>query len=289
MAADMAIPRFVDLPLAPDAPPHSSWGVFGRDDQRGTLNFLNDKRRLEAARLIRRGRSFNLDLPLGLPYPPMFASRTAHRHTVLHRPGSFGRDDVLDNFHLQGSTQWDALKHISHPTYGFYNWADDASITTNLARLGVQNYAEEGIVGRGVVLDAARYFEGRGAPLQPDAQRGITADELDEVARAQGVEVQPGDIVLLRTGVARLIYAEGEHPETAVRPYPGGPGLAAEDASLAWLWDHQVAAIASDNLTVEEFPMARDSLHRRGIALLGMVFCELFDFEALADDCAADG
>src|SRR5262245_29119676 len=91
----MAIPRFADLPVVPDAPPHSSWGVFGRDDQRGTLNFLTDQRRLEAARLIRRGRTFSLDLPLNLPYPPMFASRTALRHTVLHRPGTFGRDDVL--------------------------------------------------------------------------------------------------------------------------------------------------------------------------------------------------
>ncbi len=285
----MPIPRFSELPIVADAPPHSSWGVFGRDDQRGTLNFLTDERRLAASKLIRAGRAFNLDLPLGLPYPPMFASRTAHRHTVLHRPGSFGRDDVLDNFHLQGSTQWDALKHISHPEYGFYNWADDASINAELARLGVQNYAAEGIVGRGVLLDAARYFEGHGAPLQPDAHRAITADELDAVARAQGVEVQPGDIVLLRTGVARLIYAEAEDPDTAARPYPGGPGLAAEAGSLAWLWDHQVAAIASDNLTVEAFPMSRDSLHRRGIALLGMVFGELFDFEALADDCATDG
>jgi kynurenine formamidase len=285
----MAIPRFADLPIVPDAPPQSSWGVFGRDDQRGTLNFLNDERRLEAARLIRRGRTFSLDLPLNLPYPPMFASRTALRHTVLHRPGTFGRDDVLDNFHLQGSTQWDALKHIGHPEYGFYNWADDATITADLQRLGVQNYAAEGIVGRGVLLDAARYFEQRGTSLQPDAHRAITADELDAIARAQGVEIQPGDIVLLRTGVATLIHAEGERPESAARPYPGGPGLAAEDASLAWLWDHQVAAITSDNLTVEAFPMARDSLHRRGIALLGMVFGELFDFETLADDCAADG
>jgi hypothetical protein len=51
------------------------------------------------------------------------------------------------------------------------------------------------------------------------------------------------------------------------------------------LWDRQVAAAASDNVTVEAFPMARDSLHRRGIALLGLVLGEMFDFEALVEDC----
>jgi kynurenine formamidase len=285
----MAIPRFAELPIVADAPPQSSWGVFGRDDQRGTLNFLSDERRLAALRLIQHGRTFNLDLPLELPVQPIFASRTPHRHRVLHRPGTFGRDDVLDNFHPQGSTQWDALKHISHPDYGFYNWATDADITADVTRLGVQNYAAEGIVGRGVLLDAARYFEGIGQPLQPDAHHDITAADLDAIARAQEVEVLPGDIVLLRTGVAKLLHAEAEHPESVVRPLPGSPGLAANDASLAWLWDHQVAAIASDNVTVEAFPMTRDSLHRRGIALLGLVLGEMFDFESLAEACAADG
>lgn len=285
----MHIPKFADLPVMPEAPPGSSWGVFGREDRLGTLNFLTDDRRLAAARPVHSGRTFNLDLPLNLPSPPMFASRTAYQHTVLHRPGTFGRDDRLDGFYLQGSSQWDALKHISHPEFGFYNWLDDARVDAEPRQLGIQNFAAQGIVGRGVLLDTARHFEALGRPLAPDAHREISVEELEQVAREQGVEFQPGDIVMLRTGVARLLYAEAERPASAVRPYPGGPGLAASTESLAWLWDHQVAAIVSDNLTVEAYPMAQESLHRRGIPLLGLVLGELFDLESLADDCAADG
>jgi kynurenine formamidase len=219
----------------------------------------------------------------------MFAVRTPFRHTVLHRPNTFGRDDYVDGLYLQGSTQWDALKHISHPVYGFYNGADDARIDADTALLGVHGFAAAGIVGRAVLLDVERFLAARGEVLRPDARREITAAELEAVAAAAGVSVGPGDILLLRTGVARLVHAEGAAPARAVRPYPGGPGLAANDEMLAWLWDHQVAAVVSDNLTVEAFPMGPGSLHRSGIALLGLVLGELFDLEALAADCAQDG
>ena len=75
-----------------------------------------------------------------------------------------------------------------------------------------------------------------------------------------------------------------------VRPSYAGPGLEQGDASLAWMWDHQIAALVSDNLAVEAFPFNRESkvLHAWAIALLGMVFGELFDLEDLADDCAQD-
>src|SRR3954452_23930703 len=112
------VPTYAQLPIQPDAPPKSAWGVFGRDDQVGTLNFLTDDRRLAAIREVRRGAVFSLDLPLHLPRPPMIALRTAYRRTQITFAGNRGRDDVLDNFYLQCSTQWDSLKHIRHPEYG---------------------------------------------------------------------------------------------------------------------------------------------------------------------------
>ena len=69
------IPTFAELARRTDAPPGASWGVFGPDDQLGTLNFLTPQRRLAALRHVRRGATFNLDLPLNLPSPPMFESR----------------------------------------------------------------------------------------------------------------------------------------------------------------------------------------------------------------------
>src|SRR5579859_4623382 len=191
------VPSYRDLPIASDAPPASAWGVFGRDDQIGTLNFLTPARRMAAVAGVRRGETFSLDLPLHLPRPPMIASRTAYRRTHIHFAQNRGRDDVLDNFYLQCSSQWDSLKHIRHPEYGFYNWTPDDRVDSEEdGQLGVDNFSRHGIVGRGVLLDVARYLEAQGDPIKPYQRREIPLGTLHDVAASQGVRVQAGDIVM---------------------------------------------------------------------------------------------
>jgi len=280
------LPAYRDLPVDPSAPPHSAWGVFGPDDQLGTLNLLTPERRAAAARLARRGATFNLDLPLDLPAVPFFGHRARPAHTFLARRDGNSRDDYLDGFALQYSSQWDGLRHMRNPRYGFYNATPDEQVAGEQGRLGIENFARHGIVGRGVLLDVARH-----TPLAPDVRHEIPAALLDEVAHAESVSLRPGDILLIRTGVGAMLHAEAADGkrETTPRRYEG-PGLAAEEATLAWLWDHHVAAVASDNLAVEAWPMRSEHafLHFKAIPLLGLVLGELFDLDALADDCASD-
>jgi kynurenine formamidase len=287
------LPAYADLPVAADAPPGSAWGVFGRDDQIGTLNLLTPERRAAAARLARRGETFNLDLPLDLPAIPFFAHRARPTHRLVARRDGNSRDDYLDGFALQYSSQWDGLRHMRHPRYGFYNWTSDADVDVVDGRLGIQHVAEYGIVGRGVLLDVARYLEARGDPLAPDARRELPAAVLDEVARAEGIELHVGDVVLLRTGVGAMLHAEAVEGKRSSQPRTdyAGPGLEPSDATLAWLWDRHVAAVASDNVAIEAWPPASAEafLHFRAIPLLGLTFGELFDLEALAADCARAG
>lgn len=284
------IPTYAQLPALPDAPSGSAWGVFGRDDQLGSLNFLTAERRAAAATLVKRGAYFNLDLPLHLPAQPFFGSRARPRHVVLSGRG--GQDDYLDGFYPQYSSQWDGLRHVRHPSHGFYNWTSDQDAKTEVGRLGMEHLARHGIVGRGVLLDVERHLAGRGDHLEPDRRRGLPATLLDEVAEAQGVELGSGDIVMLRTGVGAWLREEAERIELSETPRPeyAGPGLDQGDASLEWLWNHQVAACVSDNLAVEAFPFGseRKILHQWAIAMLGMIFGELFDLEDLATDCASD-
>src|SRR5262249_21098128 len=156
------VPTYAELPIVNGAPPRSAWGVFGRDDQLGTLNFLTAERRLAAVRTVRRGVVFSLDLPLHLPRPPMIALRSAYRRTNIRSRGTGGRDDVLDIFYWQCSSQWDSLKHTRHREYGFYNWTPDESVDSEEdSRLGVDNFSRHGIVGRGFLLDVARFLEGQ--------------------------------------------------------------------------------------------------------------------------------
>ena len=107
------LPDFAELPVKPDHPPHSAWGVFGDDDQIGTLNLLTPERVAAAARLVRHGQVFALNWELELPDPPLF-SRSTLRHTI-HRRRANVFDDLYDNFNTQSSSQWDGLRHYGHP------------------------------------------------------------------------------------------------------------------------------------------------------------------------------
>jgi hypothetical protein len=69
------------------------------------------------------------------------------------------------------------------------------------------------------------------------------------------------------------------------------PGLYAGEETARYLWDLRIAAVAADNPALEVAPgdKAAGSLHRRILPMLGMPIGELWDFEALAADCRADG
>jgi hypothetical protein len=76
------VAAFNELPVKPDYPPHSAWGVFGDDDQIGSLNLLTPERVAAAAQLVKTGQVFALNWELELPHPPLF-NRAALFHTVI--------------------------------------------------------------------------------------------------------------------------------------------------------------------------------------------------------------
>ena len=112
------LPSFDELASVPGLGLRHAWGVFGDDDRIGSVNLLTPARVLAAAAQVRTGEVVSLDLPLDLPDPPLFG-RQPYRHHVfaLNR---HEMDDRLDDFHLQGSTQWDALGHVRCREHGFW-------------------------------------------------------------------------------------------------------------------------------------------------------------------------
>ena len=304
------VPSYAELLRRTDAPPGSSWGVFGRGDQLGTLNFLTPERVSGAARLVRTGRVFTLDYPLDAFHPPPVRFRRLYEHHMFGVDPNH-RDDWVDSLYLQAGSQIDGLRHMAHPEYGFYGGVPPEKVAVGLPDLGIQVIAEHGIVGRGVLLD-----------LEPLGRDRITVADLEVTAERCGVAIRPGDILLLHTGWAQRFLAQSPAERvsgTAQRRDAGGvaaqspagtihPGLDQSEETLAWLWDHQVAMVASDNLAVEALPVRPDSglrevgspgsagrsphdgmMHRPWIALLGLVLGELWRLGELALDCREDG
>ena len=290
---DLPFPAYEDLPVIEATGDRHAWGVFGAEDQLGTINRLTPERMARAAGLVHKGKAFNLSLPLDQPNPPVVDSRKSYRHDVFSTNRN-SRDDKLDDFYLQASSQLDALRHMRFRELGFYNGLQEED--TDRGALGINLWADHGIVGRGVLLDVPRHMERRGTPLDPSKDTPLEEDLLAEALQAQGVETEEGDILLLRTGWMGYYLGLTAHERERLPHHlgPGGlgtPGLKATREMAGFLWDRGFALVAADNPAVEDTPGSPDVgfLHRRLIPLLGMALGELWDLEALAEDCAADG
>ena len=287
------LPSYSELPVKPGAPQGSAWGLFGDDDQLGCLNLLTPERVVAGAKLVRKGAVFPLNLSIDQPNPPLFG-RGAPR--VEFVTGEVHRDDYLDNFWPQASSQWDSLRHILHPRDGFYNGVKANEIVGG-GKLGIENIARRGIAGRGVLLDVARHLEKSGAPLDYTTATVITKDVLSNCAKQQQAIVETGDIMIIRTGWLRWYLEEAtaeQKQELAGDPMTNlrFPGIGPDEEMASYLWDLHVAAVAADNPALEAWPPGPEScgfLHFRLIPLLGMNIGEFWYLEDLAADCAQDG
>jgi kynurenine formamidase len=289
------LPRYDELPVSADKPDKSSWGVWGDDDQVGTINVLTEESVLSGAACVRTGKVFPLNWDLELPDPAFFG-RQPLKHTIVSLHES-AHDDYYDSFYPQQSSQWDSLSHVGHPEHGFYNGRTSADFTGKPgSKNGIDQWATRGIVGRGVLLDVERYFAATGASYDPSTTVEITVDILEAVAKHQGTTFQEGDLLMLRTGWMGWY----ERADAATRADLGVdsdaritlPGFAAGDEMLRFFWDNHFAAAATDTPTFEAWPhqmVPGGYLHFDLLAMLGFPLGEMFSLEGLAADCAADG
>ena len=276
----------------------SNWGRWGADDVRGTMNFLTEQKRAAAAALIRRGRSFSLSQRFDMDGPQRgWRRRTNPVHTMLDTGtdaaagiqgfphGIGGADDVIA-MPLQCSTQWDGLGHIFDHGVA-WNGRPAGEVVTSLgdAVTGIETVADV-IAGRAVLLDVGRAV-GTDGEL-PDGF-AITEDHLAGTIARQGssAAVGRGDIVLVRTGQLARARRDGWGG------YAGGPAPGLSFTCASWLHRTEIAAIATDTWGFEvrpnEFDGAFQPLHQVAIPHIGLLIGEMWDLDALADDCQADG
>jgi kynurenine formamidase len=288
----------------------SNWGRWGPEDQLGTLNFITPERVAKAAALARTGKTFSLSIPLdgdgpqgahGVRRNPIHLMSLDGSDSDIHeRLGSWGgsaqgeittfwgmgpmrfNDDYII-MPTQASTQWDALSHVYYDDQLYNGYPASAVTSLGASRDAIDPIASAaGIVGRGVLLDVARH---RGLDRLA-ASTVIMPDELDEVAATQGVSLQEGDVVIVRTGW-RTAFVEGMGGDEWLGTSPGLSWQCAE-----WLWEHSAAAVASDNIAVEVFPPDSGVVllfHMLALRDMGLMLGEIWDLEALGQDCADDG
>lgn len=270
----------------------SNWGRWGDDDRIGTLNFLTPERVAAAARGVESGQVIQLGLPLSNAGIQVgLGGRVNPIHMMSLTPPDFAdRPDrmiVADDaifLPLQSVTQWDGLGHVGYDDL-LYNGIPAGSISTGAgsATLSIDQIAEKGVAGRGVLVDIPR-LKGIDRLQAGDT---ITPGDLDAALEQQGCDIRPGDILLVRTGWIRMFTQDGD----AGAYWNGEPGL--DLACAQWLYERDIAAVASDNWGIEAMPANDETfampVHCVLIRDMGMTLGEVFLLDGLADACVAAG
>lgn len=282
----------------------SNWDRWGPDDELGTLNFLTPDKVAAAARLVQRGDLFSLAVPFDEKGPQQGGWGRFNPIHLMMRDGNDaimgttvrdfyggfdgyvrGTDDLII-MPLQSGTQWDALGHMVFEDK-IYNGYEASQVSSLGALKNDIAKAKEKLVGRGVLLDVARW---KGKDWLEGGE-AISGDDLENCAADQGVEVGTGDIVLVRTGRMGRVKAEGDWGDYAAGYSARAPGLGL--ASAGWIHAKEVAAVAVDTWGAEVLPTEPKDvsmpMHIILIVHMGLTLGEIFDLEALAADCAEDG
>jgi kynurenine formamidase len=269
----------------------SNWGRWGTDDQRGTLNLIDDAAVRRGAEAVRRGVAFSLSIPMDAagPQTGRVMGRENPKHTVTVASfaftgddGDFQTSDDKIETGLQSATHWDALSHAGYDNL-LYNDNPKSVITMEegATRLGIEQFGP--VVTRGILCDVAR-LKGVDTFDEPYA---ITGDDLEECAAGAGLQVEPGDVLMVRTGQLHWLRVGDRERYADISP---GVGVGA----IEWLHDHDVAAIATDTHTFEPYPGEGPNpflfpVHMIELRDMGLPQGQQWDLDALAADCAADG
>lgn len=291
----MSIPSYDELPIDPNKPPKSSWGLWGDDDQLGAINKITESSVLRGLACAKHGRVLPLNWKLEMPDPPFYGRQPMNHHRFSVQ--DFAMDDYYDSFYPQGSSQWDALNHVSLPPFGYYNGRTPGDVTREEgSKNGIENLARRGVVTRGVLLDMPRYFAAIGRTIDGSQTYDFSVEDIDGAREAAGIVFEPGDVLVIRSGWMQWY----ENASTVQRQDLAqdstnllkSPGLAAGEDMAKYLWNAHVGAVVADNPALEAWPHPIELdkfLHYRLLALLGIPIGELWYLEGLAEDCARDG
>lgn len=254
----------------------NNWGRWGVDDQVGTVNLITAAKRAAAQRLVKTGRTVSLARDIGpqpaLMYHATFPSNRERADVVLDR-----FDLVYHGFSV---THIDALCHVAWDGELYNGRPFMKSITAAGATWCPIDPLFDGITSRGVFLDVATARkEGYVAVGKP-----VTPRELDDVAARAGVKIEPGDVVVVRSGQEAF---QREHPDWVPRVSPH-PGL--HLSCVEWFRDTDIAAIAWDMM--DERPIGYPGFGmgpHLAIPFLGLALVDNTYPERLATACAAEG
>lgn len=256
---------------------------YGEDDLIGAANEITPGAVLRAASLVRTGRRYPLGQILDDKSPSqmwrywkqtLLTDRVIPERSFGTNEQTFTEECVSGALH--SGTHLDGLAHIGigEHLYNGHRWVDIIG-PDGVSMLGAENIPP--IFTRGVLLNVAAVHQ----TTSLGHEDVISADDLQAAADAQGISVEPGDVVLIHTGWGTLWGVDND------RYGDSEPGI--DLSGARWCVERRVAVIGADNWAVERvsredenqvFPVHQEAITRNGVYLLENVRTE----ELAADD-----
>jgi kynurenine formamidase len=284
----MSTGSFAQTASTGEQPGVSPWGAT---DQIGSLNMMSDGNNLALFSRIATGKVYDLGVEyfIGMPSftalgdPPyqFWMTHTPHGNLVgdvTHAGDSVNgkvsyTGDALSMYTHTG-THIDALAHFGLHGKIWNGFAADQYLSDRgWKKGGAENIPP--IIGRGILIDVAKF---KGLDILP-ANYVITLKDLQDLLKAQHIQIQKGDIVLIRTGLMKYFYTDSQK-------FTGnGVGISLE--ALKWLVEEKgVMTLGGDNLALEALPSTDSSNwlpgHTYLLAQKGVMFMELVYLEELS-------
>ena len=265
---------------------------WGEDDQIGAMNLVSPEVTLNALKSVGQGRIVDLshEIKAGAPQLPPFIGpyafgmwanadstrRIAKEHfNAANDPGVFTeRVDMC--FHT--GTHIDALGHFTCGDEMFNGWHYQAHTNNwGLEKLGMEQMPP--MVTRGVLLDVS----GKDGSDYLEGGIVVSKKDLQAACEKARVEIQPGDVVMIRTGWGRY-FMENNDKYTESEP-----GI--EEEGAEWLTDQKVCAIGTDSMAVEVLPHPNPQMvfpvHQHTLVDRGVHLIENLNFDSIVEEGAS--
>ena len=259
-------------------PAVTNWGRWGDQDQMGQLNLMTPERILAAFQLVKKGKIYNLAVPLekdGPQFPTFHKTRMVTYFTTDQSSSAANYVDDFLAMEAHSGTHINSLGHFFQAGQLWNGQSSDCVTANGLGWAGIENVSA--LVARGVLLDLPR---SKGVPYLQLGEIVSPAD-MDHCAGTQGIEIRTGDILLLRTGWYSVFKSDGDLYNQ------GEPGP--DVSSARWLKEKDIIALGADNFAVErllmhEIDRKKPWLHIVALRDLGIYLIENLNLEDLARD-----
>ena len=263
----------------------SNWNRWGPNDEKGTVNLITPAKRKSALALVREGETFSmerdLDMKKSVDNPDPIVLDVVHpgKGQVLNASkGGYTADTLFVAYHNYVQTHMNALSHFLYDRKMYNGYSQDTvTVETGAQKNNIMNF-KNGIVSRGVLMDMARH---KGVDwLEPgDA---IYPEDLEAWEKTARVKVQPGDVMLVRTG--RSLRRE------MLGPWPLSDGLAGLHMDCAkWMHQRGVAIAGSDgdqDVKPSRVTGIGAPIHTLCLVAMGMPVFDEMDLEVIGQEAA---